>query len=129
MELDKEYQKDLLDTVNKSQDDFEKQLSFISAGALGLSMLFIEKIVPLSTACHKWLLITGWILLAITLFSNLVSHFLSSQYSYKTLLEYQNGTETKHSKRTKWITVINIGTIITLILGILFILIFSSINI
>lgn len=129
MDVNKEYQKSLSDTLSKSQDDFEKQLSFISAGALGLSMLFIEKIVPLKTACHKWLLITGWSLLAITLFSNLVSHFLSAQLNYKTLLECQNGTEIKHAKRTKWITSINIGTIITLILGIFFILIFSSINI
>ncbi|WP_126244379.1 hypothetical protein [Chitinophaga rhizosphaerae] len=129
MDLDKDYQKSLSDTLTKSQDDFEKQLSFISAGALGLSMLFIEKIVPLSTACNKWLLKSGWILLAITLFSNLFSHFLSAQYNYKTLIEYQCGSETKHAKRTRWITLINVGTIITLILGILSILIFSSINI
>jgi len=129
MDLDKDYQKNLSDTVSKSQDDFEKQLSFISAGALGLSMLFIEKIVPLKTAGYKWLLISGWICLVLTLFGNLVSHFLSAQYNHKTLIEYQEGHETRHSERTKWITWLNIGTILMLVLGILSILIFLAINI
>lgn len=129
MELDKDYQKSLSDTVNKSQDDFEKQLSFISAGALGLSMLFIEKLVPLQSATNKPLLIIGWVLLAITLFANLISHLLSAQYNYKTLVEYQENEETRHHDRTKWIIRINWGTIFTLITGILLILIFTSINI
>src|SRR5688500_4917696 len=86
---DDDYKKALYDIMGKSQDDFEKQLSFISAGALGLSLIFTEKIVKdISKADLKCLLVAGWILLAVTLFINLISHLLATLNCRKTLQEY-----------------------------------------
>lgn len=129
--MENEFEKQVFETLGKSQDDFEKQLSYISAGALGLSMLFIEKIVPLAKAHSKWLLICGWCFLAATLFINLISHLVSSNYNYRVLADVQKGIDTTITT-TKFncvINTLNIISIITLILGMLAIVIFSSINI
>ena len=119
------------ETLNKSQDDFEKQISFIGAGSLGLSFLFIEKIVKLDTSCSKWLLISGWCFLASTLFLNLISHHLSARYNFKAIEKSQNNCDhfSYQKKTNKIINCVNFVTLILLILGISFILIFSSINI
>ncbi len=55
------YRLELKETFHKSQDIFEKQLSYISAGALGLSVGFIKHIVnPIKDSSHKWMLLSGW---------------------------------------------------------------------
>jgi len=129
--MENEFEKQVFETLGKSQDDFEKQLSYISAGALGLSMLFIEKIVPLAKAHTKWLLIFGWCVLAATLFINLISHLTSSNYNYKVLANIKKGIDTTQTitKSNCIINTLNVVSIITLILGMLAIVIFSSINI
>jgi uncharacterized membrane protein len=120
------------ETRNKSEDDFEKSLTLISAGSLGLSMAFIEKIVTIDDSTNVWTLITGWVFLALTLFLNLISHLISSYYSRISQEEF----DAKHKdlnknidKRNKNITRINWLTVILLIIGISFIVIFASINI
>jgi hypothetical protein len=104
----------------KSDDDFEKNITFISAGALGISMTFIEKIVNLPKAIHLWIIITAWGFLTLTLLANLLSHYLSSCYHLKAIEEYD--------ARNKKITRLNLSTIFTLILGIILLIIFLSIN-
>ena len=87
-QVDEKYKSALYDIFDKSQDDFEKQLSYISGGALGLSLLFLEKVIEdLSKADSKWLLTLGWILLALTLFINLTSHLFAAVNSRKTIRE------------------------------------------
>jgi len=127
------YEKYLWETICKSQDDFEKQLSFISAGSLGVSMIFIEKVVKnIATAHDKMYLIIGWVFLALTLFVNLLSHLLSASFNYYTLDEYKSGEAdfpSKSRRRTNWMTAINWVTLAFLVIGIICIIIFSSINI
>ena len=56
----KQYGEELKAIIQKSYDSFEKQLNYISAGALGLSMLFVEKAVrDLSNTGNKWLLVVS----------------------------------------------------------------------
>ena len=43
--------------IENSENDFEKNLTYISAGALGLSLAFIEKIVKLENADHSAFLV------------------------------------------------------------------------
>lgn len=45
----------------KSEDDYEKNLVYISSGTLVLSLTFIEKIVPLQGSTVVWFLIASWI--------------------------------------------------------------------
>ena len=128
----KEYEKILEEIISKGQDDFEKQLSFISAGALGLSLTFMDKIVKdLPHSSYKGLLISGWILLAFTLVLNLISHLVSSMLHNKTLSEVRNNDNSHYSKsicRSVIISSINWISIFSLATGLVFIIIFSSLN-
>jgi len=54
-------------------------MTFISSGALGLTLTFHDKIVPVESACGIFLIALGWFLLVMTLFLNLVSHYRSSK--------------------------------------------------
>lgn len=69
----------------KSEDDFEKKITYISAGSLAISLTFIEKIVPLKDSTEIWLLICSWIFLAFTLLLNLLSNLYSSHIMDKSL--------------------------------------------
>jgi len=115
----------------KCEDDFEKQITFINAGALGLTFTFIEKIVPFPNAIQLWLLIVGWLFLIWTLLVNLGSHYYSKHQIDKTIDDMDNNVPNLHliiNKRNRIINSINISTIITLVLGIFFIVIFVSVN-
>lgn len=115
----------------KSEDDFEKYLTFISAGALGLSITFIEKLVPLENATNVWFLISGWIFLAITLLVNLFSHIFSALMIDKSNEDLDNDGEAIHdliTKRNKKIDLINYATLFTLMIGIASIILFTSKN-
>ena len=51
----------LKEVVLKSQDSFEKQLSYISAGSLSISMAFIKNVVgDLSNTIYEGFLIASW---------------------------------------------------------------------
>lgn len=134
----------------KSEDDYEKNLVYIAAGTLVLSMTFLEKIVNLSESSAVPILIGSWVLLAFTLLGNLVSHQLSSAYHSECRLLYaaccedlpedasdedKARDEAAHVKadsrmnRCNDILIgINWGTTITLFLGIFLLVIFCSIN-
>lgn len=74
--------------IEKSEDDFEKQLIFIASGALGISFAFIEKIVPLNTSVYFLVLALSWISLTLALCVNLFSHYLSIKNLRKSKSEY-----------------------------------------
>ncbi|GGK22074.1 hypothetical protein GCM10007962_15310 [Yeosuana aromativorans] len=129
----KEYRKSVLEQKSKSDDDFEKYITFIASGALGLTITFIDKISPLKESIVIWVIALGWVLLAFTLFINLLSHFLSSKYNEQTIqdiddeIEYDNLIE-KIDSRNRIISRLNLSSIILLGLGIISILIYTIVN-
>ena len=121
----------LLKIKEKSDDDFEKNITYISAGALGLSMTFIEKIVDIHKGSFLYFLFIAWGLLTLTLLVNLLSHYLSSYYHDKSAQELDKEDpeiDNNIDKRNSIMRKINIGTVISLILGIIFLILFTSIN-
>ena len=121
------------DAINESQSDFEKNLVYLSAGALTLSIGFIEKIVSLENASSNWLLITSWILLALTLLLNLASHLISVGNSTKSREEMDTGMQyekliTKIYSRNKNMRNLNWITYVLFSIGIILTVIFCSIN-
>lgn len=127
-----EFKKNAEETMSKSQDDFEKQLSFISAGALGLSMLLIDKVVSnFQNAQYKSILIWSWGLFGATLIINLFSHLLVVRYNYQTVREIQEGKydQQKAGGRNYKIRIVNVLSIVTLLFGIVLLIIFISTNI
>lgn len=127
-----EYRNELVRILEKSNDAFEKQLSYISSGAIGVSMLLVERLFAnLSAPTHKWLLTTGWIVLAITLLINLISHLISFRSNFKTIEEIDSETyqQGKAKRRNGIIIIVNWLSAILLFLGIILIVVFISINI
>lgn len=128
----KEFRKNNEDNLDKGQEHFEKQLSFISAGALGISMFLIEKIVKdWSQSQYKWILIASWISLGLTLIINLISHFFSVKFNYSNIeeIDTKNYDQLKSIRRNQIVKGINVFTLITLIIGIVFLILYMSLNI
>lgn len=125
------FRDELVTIFHKSQDTFEKQLSFITAGSLGLSVGFIKDIVkPFESSSYKGLLGWGWTVLIVTLLLNCISHMLAARFANTAIKEINedNYEPDKISLRNKKIIRINWFTVIGMIIGIALILIFITYN-
>lgn len=127
-----DYQVHLKELVNKSQEAFEKQLSYISAGSLSISIVFMKNVVgDLKVASCEGLLILAWALMGITLLINLMSHIFTSNCHNKTIEEIDDNKYSyvdalcRHNNIKK----LNYFSVFTLIGGIAFLLIFIGLNI
>ena len=132
-EEENNYRENFYSSIEKSENDLEHKITYISAGALALSITFIEKIVDLKKAECFWLLILGWIMLVITLSINLISTFASRKMTMKSLDEFDKKIEEKLlelniKNRNRKISYLDLTSLITLLLGILLIVIFCSVN-
>jgi hypothetical protein len=121
------------DAISESQNDFEKNLVYLSAGALALSMGFIEKIVSFEKANNKWIVIVSWVFLASTLLLNLASHLISVGNSTKAREEMDSGMEynkliERISCRNKLMRIINWISYFLFVFGVASAVIFCSIN-
>ena len=127
-----EFKSDLRKAMDKSQESFEKQLSFISAGALGLSMAFIEKIVgDVKNSVCRPLLIMSWLFLAATFILNLISHVVATRLHYRTIAEIdlKQYDQQKATGRVNTISRMNLTSVLFLLLGVTLLIIFVTINV
>ena len=122
----------------KGEDDFEKNLIYISTGAIGISFAFIEKIVDLQIATDKCMLIWSWIFFGLTLFISLMSHYVSGFLAGKVSdqLGEMKGSDEEYSviqkqiKRNNYcIDSMNYISIIFILVGLLLLIWFVSKNI
>ena len=128
-----EYRLSLLKEKGKSDDDFEKYITFIASGSLGLTLTFIDKISPLKESIFIWVIVLGWFSLAVTLFVNLLSHYISSANNTKAIQDIDDDLSYDElvgniDRRNKIVSRLNIISIISLGFGITCILIFTTIN-
>jgi hypothetical protein len=133
-----EYRQSLYVQKSKSDDLFEKAITFISSGALGLTLTFHDKIVPAENANNVIIIAFGWTFLIATLFVNLFSHFRTSKSIDSSIDEIDNIMEYKIdyftfqqnlTKRNNFITKLNKTSIVFLGIGLFLIIIYVSINI
>ena len=127
----KKYRVELVGLVTRSSEIFEKQLSYISVGAIAVSMAFVKDITgDIATTSLKALLIIGWGLLVFTLLINLGSHIWAKNKHNKTIGEIDAGKYSRdHAlRRLKQINQINSVTAATLVLGIISIVLFMTLN-
>jgi MFS family permease len=113
----------------KSEDDFEKNITIISSGALGLSVTFLSDIVNIETSRYFGLLIASWGMLILTLVSNLLSHLYASHIM--DLCQEDRGTpneEANWRRRTRKMTRWNITNVFSLMAGIVLFVIFVLLN-
>lgn len=128
-----EYRNAVCENQTKSQDDFEKYINLIASGGLGLTITFIDKIVPIKDAICIWIITLGWILLAITLLTNLLSHHISAKFSAKVIQniddENYESIFNNSEQNNKIINRYNNTSIYSLFGGIIAIILFVTINI
>lgn len=127
----KNYKTELLSLLDKSNDAFEKQINYISAGAIGVSMIMVENIIQdVSKSSCKPLLITSWSLFILTLLGNLLSHIYTFSIHSKTIAEIDaEQYNYKIAKRRndsikKW----NLTSASLLVSGVVFLILYISIN-
>lgn len=132
-----EFRESLQNVVDKSEDEFEKRLLYVAAGALGLSFSFITDIVVINQCKLLCLLIVGWGLLSLCILINLLSHLWSKNKANKAidlvderLISESNDSKLRSEiKRMNGYTrLINNITVWFLFLGIISILSFATIN-
>ena len=128
-----EYRNSDSENKSKSQDDFEKYINLLASGGLILSLTFFEKIVPLDKAIFKSFVIIRMFLMIVTLLSNLYSHYKSMIDSDCTIKEIDDEKYKEIFKnieiRNKTINFLNRVSIWSLIIGILSLITFVTINI
>lgn len=126
------YKNELLSLLGKSSDYFEKQLNYISAGAIGASMVIVEKFVKdVHLSSCKVLLVLSWISFTLTLVGNLVSHIYTFKAHSLTIEEIDSH---KYDyviarRRNNIIKIWNFLSALILIIGIVFLIIYLSLNI
>jgi hypothetical protein len=87
----KEFEKELVELHTKSYDNYDKKLSYLSASSIGVSMVFLKDIVgDIDDVKLRWLLLSAWILLTLTLVLNLFSHTFTAKRHNETLDEIRS---------------------------------------
>lgn len=133
-----EYRNSLYIQKSKSDDYFEKAITFISSGALGITLTFHDKIVPIENSSFIFLISLGWFFLVATLFVNLISHYKSGKSIDKSIDEiddiiaYRINYETYQmniAKRNKFIDFLNKSSIFLLGSALFLIITYITINI
>jgi len=127
-----EFRNSVHTTKSKSQDDFEKYINLLASGGLAITIAFFDKIVNIKESIYIRLIVCGWILLVLTLLINLISHYFSISYSERTIGEINkkqyDDVFINVEKRNKVLNVLNGISITTLILGIISIITFVTLN-
>lgn len=127
-----EYKKNLTTVFFKSQDEFEKRLSFLSAAGFGASVFLVENVVgKLAESSHFCLLVISWFFLGCTLLLNLVSHVISAKKTWATLNDIQTNKYNSDValKRHQLVEYLNFTCIGLLCLGLIFLILFFTFNI
>ena len=135
MSEDKDYRSSLEHAISGSEEDFEKNLVYLSAGSLVLSIGFIEKIVPMDNAKCIWFLIVSWFLIALTLLLNLASYLISADNGTEAREDLDNNVlddKARYKKvksRNKTIRKVNWTSYSLFSLGIISMIVYCSINV
>jgi hypothetical protein len=136
---DKEYSqklegflKEVSNIRNKNMETFEKQLSYITSGALGLSMLIAQSLFKeVATTEYKGILIGAWVLFVLTLVLNLWSNLQAAASQYKTMEEIAETGKLdleKYDVGNRRIETFNYICVAGLVLGISGVVLYISLN-
>lgn len=131
-----EERKQLIAAERKTAQQFDKAILTLAAGALALSITFINQIAPNPKPHSVYFLIGAWILFCSSLLSTLIS-FLTSQDACRRQRDLfdeeisQNNkkcSNTKDNKAAFWTNLLNYFSIGFFILGVVLLIVFSAIN-
>jgi hypothetical protein len=127
----KAYRQELKESKNSSQDQLDKALLTLSAGAFGITLAFINDFISGSPE-YASLLFLSWICWGITIGLSLIAFYLTIKSFALTIEQIDQNPESVYKKPfNKWDRTVNIINHISLtgfLLGLFFIGIFVYIN-
>jgi len=126
-----EYRNSLISAKQNAQNSFDKHLISLSGGSLGISIAFIKNIIgDKQIICSQYLL-TSWILWTLSIALMLASFFTSRLAFDKAIYQVDNKTIRKEHPGGAWdktTSVLNALGGICFLYGLIFIIIFVSLN-
>ncbi|MDP3297162.1 MAG: hypothetical protein Q8N09_06150 [Thermodesulfovibrionia bacterium] len=131
-----EERKLLIEAERETAQQFDKAILTLAAGALALSITFIQQIAPNPKSESIYYLIGAWISFCLSMLLTLIS-FLTSQKAcrrQRDLLDEEISQSNKKCSNTKdnkaafWTNLLNYFSIGFFILGVALLIVFSAIN-
>ena len=129
------FRDDLLKRELSNTENYDKAILTLSSASLGFSLTAVKFIVPITTAIHKWLLISGWFLLVLSVIFSLAAYLISNKAILIQLENareyYKKGIEDAFTKKNIFISLnsfLNQATGLMLAVAITIIVVFISIN-
>lgn len=127
-----EERKLLITAERETSQQFDKAILTLAAGALGLSITFINQIAPHPESRSICFLVSAWILFCLSLLSTLIS-FLASQAACRkqrdALDENILGKNIcENNKAAAWTNWLNYFSIVFFIIGVIALIVFSALN-
>ncbi len=123
----------LVQAEQDAYQQFDKTIITIASGGLGLSLLFLKDILDKDQITSQWLLIVSWCSFILSILSTLLS-FMGSQRAFRRQIEItdelysKNQTHDSNNKPAKATEKLNYFSIGFLILAIILLVIFVSLN-
>lgn len=118
----------LIQTNKETSQQFDKYILTLSAGALAISITFLENIVPNPDENTLIYLILGWLVFILSMLATLIS-FIISQKACDKQIDLLESPKDDKNNWSIWTQRLNILSIICFVGGAIFLSIFSILNI
>lgn len=92
-ETRKEYRQGLLALEQKAQEQYDRTVVYLSAGALGVSFAFVQNFIDEAGAGSSFYLMAAWILWAVSVSASLASLYTSTRALRRTVEALDAGKE------------------------------------
>lgn len=126
-----EERKILIEAEKETAQQFDKYVLTLAAGALALSITFINQIAPKPISCSLWILLLAWSLFSLSILSTLIS-LLTSQRACRRQIEiYEQafkGQGIGENSYAWWTVLLNRASIGLFVFGTFALIIFTGIN-
>jgi hypothetical protein len=129
-----EERKLLIELEKSGAESFDKTITTLSAGALGLSITFLYEIAPMPNSETIWMLLAAWAGFGLALLATLFS-FLSSQSAMRKQREFLDqdyegvqNLESRTSRTSKVTNILNWFSIAFFTAGVVFLALFTVRN-
>jgi hypothetical protein len=128
-----EERKILISAEQETAQQFDKYVLTLAAGALALSITFINQIAPSPKPYSLCLLLIAWVLFSLSILSTLISQ-LASQSAFRRQREildqwYENKGGSTTNNPANWTNILNYLSIALFIFGTFAFILFSTLNI
>lgn len=125
---DEKYWQSLYEMYKESSKQFDRNVLYIASGALVLSLTFIKEIVDFKTVQCKPLLVISWSLFVVVIIISLISHYFSMRAINQKMKTIEDDNDPTTSLLNSIVEGMNIIMIILLPLALLFLMIFTYLN-